>query len=81
MNKLMEEIDELEIEEKDAQIAQLEVDKEYAVGKYHMAAAMHETEKTMRQFAEEDLSKFKKIFGRLYWNRGIDHGRDTGWRT
>lgn len=29
--------------------------------------AYHETEKTMRQFAEHDLGKFRKIIGRLFW--------------
>lgn len=29
--------------------------------------AYHETEKSMRQFAEEDLGKFRKLIGRLFW--------------
>lgn len=36
--------------------------------------AYHETEKTMRQFAEEDLGKFRKLIGRLFWWKGQRHG-------
>jgi len=35
--------------------------------------AYHETEKSMRQFAEEDLGKFRKIIGRFYWLRKEKH--------
>lgn len=35
--------------------------------------AFHETEKTMRKFAEEDLGKFRKLIGRLYWWKGQRH--------
>ncbi len=31
---------------------------------YH---ARHATEKSMREFAEADLGKFKKIIGRIFW--------------
>lgn len=33
-------------------------------------SAYHQTEKTMRENAEADLSKFNKIFGRIYWRKG-----------
>lgn len=36
--------------------------------------AYHATEKSMRQFAEEDLGKFRKLIGRLYWWKGQRHG-------
>ena len=39
-----------------------------------MFQAFHETEKSMRQFAEEDLGKFRKLIGRLYWWKGARHG-------
>jgi hypothetical protein len=29
--------------------------------------AFHETEKAMRRFAEEDLGKFRKLIGRIFW--------------
>lgn len=29
--------------------------------------AYHETEKAMRQHAEDDLGKFRKLIGRLFW--------------
>lgn len=37
-------------------------------------SAYHETEKTMRKFAEEDLGKFRKIIGRLFWQKAARHG-------
>lgn len=54
---------------KDAEIAQLQCDRDHAMFRVHQLTAYHETEKSMRQFAEQDLSKFKKIFGRLHWQK------------
>lgn len=34
---------------------------------YH---AQHATEKSMREFAEKDLGRFRKIIGRIFWLGG-----------
>ena len=48
-------------------VAILEATNDALVIDNQMYHAFHETEKTMRQFAEEDIGKFKRIFGRFYW--------------
>lgn len=52
------------------QLVQNKVDIDFLKEDRARYASYHQTEKTMRIAAESDVSKFKKIFGRIYWKRG-----------
>ena len=55
------------VEYNDLRIQQMEANCDYLMEQYMLYVAYHNTEKTMREFAELDLSKFKRIFGRIFW--------------